>query len=203
MNTFLTPFFLFSFLASTVFAQLTINSLANVVQCQPSLISWSGGILPYFLSILPANQPNAAALVNLGLQNGTSFTWVANLTAGVSGFLELRDSTGAIGQSGSFTVLTSSDSSCLSSTSGAAPATTSTSAGTGAATGTVPGATSATSPASGTTPARSSAAATTGGTTASSSTGASQPKSSSGAVASHYAPVGTLAMIGAAFALVL
>ncbi|KAF9223399.1 hypothetical protein BS17DRAFT_706072 [Gyrodon lividus] len=99
-------------------AQLTINTPANVVECEPTLISWSGGTAPYFLvckaicplsipdfnSILPGGSPTAAALENLGQQNGSSVTWTCNIAAGVSLGLTLRDSTGAVAQSAPFTI---------------------------------------------------------------------------------------------------
>jgi len=108
-----------AFLLVGVFAQqngVTVNSLEGVTVCRPSLISWSGGTPPYFLSILPANQPNAQPLVDFGRQTSTSVTWLVNLPAGTAGYLSLRDNTGAVGQSAPFTVATGSDTSCLSKT---------------------------------------------------------------------------------------
>jgi hypothetical protein len=68
--------------ASAAAQQLTINTPLSVVVCQPLLISWSGGTPPYFLSVLPGNQPTAAALLDFGTQTGTSLTWTVNITAG-------------------------------------------------------------------------------------------------------------------------
>jgi len=210
MNTLFTPLFLVSFLASTVLAQDTymINTPMDVVECQPTLLTWTGGTSPYYLSILPAGQPNAASLVDLGIQTGMSYTWVVNLTYGTAGFCELRDSTGKMAQSGPFQVGRGSDSNCINPTSAGNTSVTSAGTSTGAATGAT---TVLTGTASGTTPAAlSSATGTTGDvtktspSTSSPSTAAAKPKSSTAAAASHYAPVGTLAMIGvAAFALVL
>jgi len=174
----------------------------SVVECQPSLLTWSGGVLPYFLSVLPGGEPSAAPLVNLGQQNGTSFSWTVNLTANVVAFLQLRDSTGALGQSGNFTVLPGTSDSCITSN------------------GTTPTATGATSVPTGIIPTASGYNSASGtaasGTTGASSTKASQGTSSTGsgaasspsraAAASQYAPIGTLTLTGAAalaFALVL
>ncbi|KDR76258.1 hypothetical protein GALMADRAFT_67694, partial [Galerina marginata CBS 339.88] len=63
----------------------------------------------FFLSILPAGQPSANALVDLGQQTGTSVTWIANLGPGTGAFLNLRDSTGTLAQSGTFTVQAGSE----------------------------------------------------------------------------------------------
>jgi hypothetical protein len=59
-------------------------------------------------SILPGNQPGAAALVDFGRQEGNSLTWTANLAAGTSIFLQVRDSNGAVGQSGTISIQSSS-----------------------------------------------------------------------------------------------
>lgn len=73
------------------------------------------------LSVLPGNQPGAAALENLGTQTGSSFTWQTDIAAGESSSrklfpssahplpgtsvgLTLRDSTGALAQSAAFLI---------------------------------------------------------------------------------------------------
>ncbi|KIJ14338.1 hypothetical protein PAXINDRAFT_12987 [Paxillus involutus ATCC 200175] len=186
-------------------AQFTINTPANVVECQPTLISWSGGVSPFFLVceticvllsapdvyaaplciILPGGSPTAAALENLGQQNGTSVTWTCNIQAGVSLGLTLRDSTGATAQSAPFTVNPGSSITCLNTTS------------------IVPGPTAATTPAaasSATVPAGSTTAKAT--TTASTSTSASASPSK-GAASSTVARVGAAGVVGAAVAALL
>ncbi|KAG2036941.1 hypothetical protein BDR03DRAFT_865152 [Suillus americanus] len=99
------------FVAGTL-AQFTINTPANVVECQPTLLTWTGGtgelfehpvLRPYF-SILPGASPNGVALEDLGQQNSTSVTWVCNIASGTSLGLTLRDSTGLTAQSAPFTV---------------------------------------------------------------------------------------------------
>ncbi|KAG1821719.1 uncharacterized protein BJ212DRAFT_1264797 [Suillus subaureus] len=96
------------FVAGTL-AQFTINTPANVVECQPTLLAWSGGTGEFFehavfRPILPGASPDGTALENLGQQNGTSVTWVCNIASGTSIGLTLRDSTGATAQSAPFTV---------------------------------------------------------------------------------------------------
>ncbi|KAG1747242.1 uncharacterized protein EDB91DRAFT_1117147 [Suillus paluster] len=92
------------FFIAGALAQFTINTPSNVVECEPTLISWSGGTAPYFLSILPGATPNGAALENLGQQNSTSVTWTCNIATGTSLGLTLRDSAGLVAQTAPFTV---------------------------------------------------------------------------------------------------
>ncbi|KIJ69273.1 hypothetical protein HYDPIDRAFT_185116 [Hydnomerulius pinastri MD-312] len=98
---------------------LVINTPANVVECEPTLITWSGGEAPYFLVVLPAGQPDAAPIENLGEQTGHSLTWVANVAAGTDLGLTLKDSTGAIAQSAPFTVQPSTSAKPVEGSSGA------------------------------------------------------------------------------------
>ncbi|TFK75238.1 hypothetical protein BDN72DRAFT_758202 [Pluteus cervinus] len=87
----------------------TINTPTNVVVCQPILLSWTGGVG----AIHDGNNPSAAAIEDLGPQNGTSFTWIVNVAAGTSIGLALRDSTGQSVQSASFTVNPGTSTSCV------------------------------------------------------------------------------------------
>ncbi|KAG1886977.1 hypothetical protein F4604DRAFT_1225027 [Suillus subluteus] len=129
------------FVAGTL-AQFTINTPANVVECQPTLLAWSGGTAPYYLvsntlvtwlSVIdprrilfyfllhrasyPGASPNGVALENLGEQNSTSVTWICNIASGTSLGLTLRDSTGLTAQSAPFTVNPGSSTSCTNTTS--------------------------------------------------------------------------------------
>ncbi|TEB34742.1 hypothetical protein FA13DRAFT_1919645 [Coprinellus micaceus] len=174
---------------------LTINTPPSVVVCQPAQLSWTGGTGPYFLSILPGNQPGAAALVDFGRQEGNSLTWTANLAAGTSIFLQVRDSNGAVGQSGTISIQSSSDTSCVGQS--ASTSAGSTSAGTGSTTtpaGTTTGTTAAATTSAtgtGTTTTR----ATTGTTTGTSSAATTSATGNSAVKASS---VGALAFAGVA-----
>ncbi|KAI6165809.1 hypothetical protein EDD17DRAFT_1553388 [Pisolithus thermaeus] len=95
----------------------TINTPSNVVECEPTLITWTGGTPPYYLSILPGADPTGTAIESLGQQNSTSVTWVCNIASGTSLGLTLRDNTGATVQSAPFTVNPGSSTSCLNTTS--------------------------------------------------------------------------------------
>lgn len=75
-----------------------------------------------YFSVQPGNQPGAAALVDLGQQQGNSFTWTVNIAAGMclpsysfyfrlsivivgtSVGLSVRDSTGNIANSAPFNI---------------------------------------------------------------------------------------------------
>jgi len=129
--------------AASTYAQnsFSINTPANAVVCEPLLISWEGGLSPYYLSVLPGNTPSGQALENLGTFNGTSFTWTVNIAAGTQLDLTLRDSSGLIAQSAPFTINPGSDSSCVgnavsgSAGTGTAAATSGSGSGTGGGTG--------------------------------------------------------------------
>lgn len=174
------------FVAGTL-AQFTINTPANVVECQPTLLAWSGGTAPYFLSILPGATPNGVAIENLGQQNGTSVTWICNIQSGTSIGLTLRDSTGLTAQSAPFTVNPGSSTACTNTTSLSSGPTVATSAaaptGTPATTGT------------GTT-------ATSHSTTSSATTAASA-STSSAAASANAIRVGAAGIAGAAVAALL
>ncbi|KAK7454660.1 hypothetical protein VKT23_011413 [Stygiomarasmius scandens] len=132
-------------LLPTIFG-LTINTPSGVVQCQPSLLSWSDGTAPYFLSILPGGQVSATALKSFDSTNATSITWTVDIAAGTSITLQIRDSTGTVAYSDVVTIQSSSDDSCVSSSTAASGSTgaavsTTANTGTGTSTGTVTGTT--------------------------------------------------------------
>ncbi|KAF9474240.1 hypothetical protein BDN70DRAFT_899120 [Pholiota conissans] len=191
MKSFFAPIAVVAALASAVSVQaaFTINTPLNVVVCQPALLNWVEGQAPYFLSILPAGQPSAAALVDLGQQTGNSVTWLANLGVGTSAFLNLRDNTGAIAQSGNFIILSGTNTTCVgqavSTSAGPAAATTSGSSNTSPA---------ATTPAGSTTTGNT---VTTGSKTAATTTGSNTAKPTSGAISKN-AAAGAAVMIGSA-----
>ncbi|POW08300.1 hypothetical protein PSHT_09603 [Puccinia striiformis] len=81
-----------------------INTPASVAQCLPALLTFHGGVPPYTLSAIPAGQPGALPLVELGQQSGDSFTWIANLASGTATTLQIRDSRGNINYSQAVTI---------------------------------------------------------------------------------------------------
>jgi len=181
-------------LAAGVNAQFMINTPASAVQCQPLLLTWTGGQAPYFLSILPGGQPSATPIIDFGQQNSTSITWLVNIPSGTSVGLTLRDSTGALAQSAPFNILPSSDSGCLNETlstsaGAAAPTNAQTTVSTGPAT-----TTAASGAASGTT----SRASSTGTAAGSGSTA-----SSTNAAMANGAQIGFAGLVGAVLAAIV
>ncbi|KAI0806016.1 hypothetical protein BC629DRAFT_1136901 [Irpex lacteus] len=113
--------------APAIMAQMMVNSLTDVVHCQPAQLTWQGGVPPYFPSIIPAGQPSAAPLKQFEQQNGNSLTWTVDLPVGTAFTTQLKDSTGAVVYSGEQTIMDGgSAASCASgSASTSAPASTS------------------------------------------------------------------------------
>ncbi|KAH8823010.1 hypothetical protein DL96DRAFT_1620138 [Flagelloscypha sp. PMI_526] len=148
-------------LAVSAWAQnsFTINTPTSPVVCQPLLISWSGGTPPYILSIVDGNNPTGPSIMDLGSQNGQTFTWKVNIAPSKIG-LKLIDATGLTANSSPFDILTGSDTSCVGQSSGAPAASTPASGA------------SSTAPAAGSTAAAASGSKTAAGTSSSASTSA-------------------------------
>jgi len=92
---------------------LQVNSLTGVIECDPILITWSGGTPPYFLTLIPAGQPSAPAIKEFPTQQGTSYTWIVDLPAGTAFATQIKDSTGLPAFSGNQQVEAGSSSSCV------------------------------------------------------------------------------------------
>ncbi|KAI0649254.1 hypothetical protein C8Q79DRAFT_501300 [Trametes meyenii] len=101
-------------LVPVVLAQgnMQINTLSGVTECVPSDFTWSGGVPPYYLSLVPAGQPSAQAIMQFPPQNGDSMTWLVSLPPGTSFTSALRDSTGAQAFSDAQTVQPGTENSC-------------------------------------------------------------------------------------------
>lgn len=144
INMFAKSFVALAVAATAVLGQ-KINTPASLVTCQPTLLSWTGGQAPYFLSIIPGGQASAAALKDLGQQTDNQETWTVDLAAGTSITVKLTDSTGNTVYSSPVTIGEGSSTSCI----GAAAVSGSSSAASGSSaassTGAVAGASSAVS----------------------------------------------------------
>lgn len=99
-----------------------INTPASLTVCQPTLLSWSGGQAPYFLSVIPGGQASAAPLKDFDQQSDTSETWTVDIPAGTSITLKLTDSTGNTVYSSPVTISEGSSTSCLNAAGGASSA---------------------------------------------------------------------------------
>jgi len=93
--------------------QLMVNSLNDVVVCEPVQITWQGGQPPYYLSLIPAGQPAAAPIKQFPIQNGNSLTWVCDIGVGVGFTTALKDGVGELAYSGEQTVMNGTDASCV------------------------------------------------------------------------------------------
>lgn len=92
---------------------LTINTPSSVVQCQPVLLTWSGGTPPYYITLIPAGQVSAPALETFPTQTGNSLTWIVDQQQGASFNIAIKDNTGAVAYSDIVTVQPSSDKTCI------------------------------------------------------------------------------------------
>jgi hypothetical protein len=75
---------------------------AGTTECQPALLSWSGGEPPYFLTV--QSTKGSHVYLRDSDTSSTSFTWVVNVPAGTAVSAQLKDSTGVIANTASFKV---------------------------------------------------------------------------------------------------
>ncbi|OAX37294.1 hypothetical protein K503DRAFT_857447 [Rhizopogon vinicolor AM-OR11-026] len=94
------------------FADFTIDT-PSFVQCTDAQITWTQSVAPYNLLIVPADDVCGDALADLGDQTGLSTTYTVALASGTQVVLSLEDADGNEAWSGTVTVASSSDSSCL------------------------------------------------------------------------------------------
>lgn len=87
-----------------------INTPSDAVECEALVITWSGGVAPYRLSIRAGSHPVPIDTENV---SGTSFVWTVTEPAGDELSLEVTDSAGSVAQSSFFTVQAGSDDSCI------------------------------------------------------------------------------------------
>ncbi|KAG2076701.1 hypothetical protein BDR04DRAFT_1089882 [Suillus decipiens] len=95
---------------------LTVNTPSDVVECQPILFTWSGGVSPYYLTLVPGGQSMASPIKSFPTQTGTSYTWNVDLQANTIFNIALKDSTGTTAYSDIITIASGSDTSCLNTT---------------------------------------------------------------------------------------
>lgn len=88
-------------LAGYVAAQsgLTANTPGSLFECQPGLLTWTGGVAPYFPRINMAGS-TTSTLEQLPQTSSNSYTWTVNLAQGTTFTFAVADSTGAQAYSG-------------------------------------------------------------------------------------------------------
>ncbi|KAH9838490.1 uncharacterized protein C8Q71DRAFT_751521 [Rhodofomes roseus] len=153
---------------------ITVNTPGNVIECEPTAITWTGGTAPFFLSFNLQTNPNGDAQQTYANLQSSPFTWSTNITEGTTLVLTLKDSTGATGQSGGFTIGSGSTSCLTSSGSSSAAGGSSSSAGASSS------ATAASSSASAASSSAGSSASSGASSTAAASSGASSATHASG-----------------------
>ncbi|KZT73685.1 hypothetical protein DAEQUDRAFT_748841 [Daedalea quercina L-15889] len=171
-------------------AGLTVNTPGNVVECEPTAITWTDGTAPYYLSLNLQTDPDGDAQQTYGPLESSPFTWTTNITSGTTLVVTLKDSTGTTAQSGGFTIASGS-SSCLTSSGSSSAASGSSSSAAGASSSSAAsasttavsssGASSATGASSGSSSATSAASS---GSASGTSTGAASETSTSGSTSS-------------------
>ncbi|RDX42127.1 hypothetical protein OH76DRAFT_1475480 [Lentinus brumalis] len=131
---FITAASLLAAVFQVVLAQnLQINTISSATECQPVQFTWTGGVAPYYLSLVPGGQPSAQPvrrskawlrettltsfpqLKQFPTQNGNSMTWTVDFPEGTTFSSSLKDSTGEQAFSDIQTVQSGTDSSCLNS----------------------------------------------------------------------------------------
>ncbi|KAJ6513248.1 hypothetical protein C8R45DRAFT_962978 [Mycena sanguinolenta] len=187
----MSSFLLLATLAAGAAAQLTINTpteggtTAGAAECQPLLLTFSGGTPPYIITIDTSPQ-GASHIAEFDNVSGTQLSWPAvNASLGTQLLLSIKDSTGAPATSGVFPVTTGSDS-CL--TGGGSTGST-TGGSTGSSTGATTGA-STTGGSSNTGSANPSSTKPASSSGSGSSTG--KPSTSAGAATAVHAPAGVV-----------
>nr|KIR89266.1 hypothetical protein I308_00271 [Cryptococcus tetragattii IND107] len=112
---FKTLFATIALLATAWAEDLTVNSPASVVVCQPVALSWSGGTAPYIVAVIPGGQSSAAALETISdNESGNQVTWKVDIDAGTSITFKITDASGSIQYSSPVTIQ-DGDSSCVNS----------------------------------------------------------------------------------------
>ncbi|KAJ6481658.1 hypothetical protein C8R45DRAFT_1002563 [Mycena sanguinolenta] len=91
-----------STLAAFIVDNFIFRSTKPALTCTPFLLQWQGGLAPWTLRVLQAN--NSEVLEDLGIFQVTAFNWNVDLAAGTSVQIELQDSLGAIALSNALTI---------------------------------------------------------------------------------------------------
>lgn len=74
-------------------------------QCQPTLLTWTGGQAPYYVSVIEGGNPNGKAFKTWPATEATSLTWkVTEVPAGQSITVQVKDGSGAVKYSAAVTV---------------------------------------------------------------------------------------------------
>lgn len=76
-----------------------VNTPGALVQCQPTLITWTGGTAPYYPKITVAGD-TASIVENFPQTSETQYSWTVDQAVGQKFTVVITDSTGANADSG-------------------------------------------------------------------------------------------------------
>lgn len=93
-------------------ADFSVNTPA-LVQCKEAKISWEETKGPYNVIVVPAATPCGDTYVDAGDHNSTSFSWQATVPAGMKVQVSVEDANGDEAWSGTITVASSDDVTCV------------------------------------------------------------------------------------------
>ncbi|KZP31685.1 hypothetical protein FIBSPDRAFT_775675, partial [Athelia psychrophila] len=79
--------------------------------CEPFKFTWTGGVPPYFLTLIPGANP----IKQFAQTSDLFLTWTVDLQAGTNFNADIKDSTGTNGFSAQATIIAGS-STCLNTT---------------------------------------------------------------------------------------
>ncbi|KIJ69280.1 hypothetical protein HYDPIDRAFT_36360 [Hydnomerulius pinastri MD-312] len=93
-------------LASAVsgYQPLIMNTPAATYQCEPTLLTWSGGKGPYSLVYLIAGTVAIPGVFIVQGETGHSYNWIVGVSGGTPIAIRVEDSTNTTAVSGTFTV---------------------------------------------------------------------------------------------------
>ncbi|KAF8573486.1 hypothetical protein K439DRAFT_1642966 [Ramaria rubella] len=187
-------------LVPAVIAQsLMVNTPTGVVECEPVQITWTGGTPPYFLSFVPAGQSSAPAIKQFPTQNGNEFTWNADLGAGTTFTIALKDSAGSPAFSDIVTVESGPNSSCVNSSVTETGASTGTAAPSSGAGGSAPPASTTGAPSGSSSASAQSSGSSGSSTTSSGAASTTSPKPNSALISrgNTLLVAGVMGLVGA------
>ncbi|KAJ3820306.1 hypothetical protein F5880DRAFT_1589227 [Lentinula raphanica] len=168
-------------LVSGALAQdFTINTPGSLTECEPVLLSWTGGKG----AVYPSGSPTTN-LETLTTTNSTSFTWEVNVASGQSIGFSVLDSTGEQKQTAAVPIQAGSTTDCLNQSLSGSAGPTSSSSGSGSATSTGSGTTT-----TGTSP-------NSSGSSTSTSSSSSSTNTASNGASSQVAQFGVAGIVGA------
>ncbi|UZJ52407.1 hypothetical protein CBS101457_001727 [Exobasidium rhododendri] len=103
-------------MASVASAAFTVSTPSSLVQCQPYLISWTGGTAPFYPAVTKA-QTTSDVIESFPMTSAQTYSWTVNQAVGDTFTIVITDSTGASADTAvTPAVVAGSSSACLTAT---------------------------------------------------------------------------------------